>query len=116
MDTLPLSWFLFVAGVLFVCGVVGFDSKPGKTPQDMLQTDVTMDLVILDDAGKPTLTKPFTGSLKAVPADGKDLWGVSFPLTLNRSGKFTIGVTATDKQGNKPPVKLEMPLTVVDVK
>ncbi len=101
--------------LLFVCGVVGFDSKPGKTPQDRLQTDVTLDLVLLDDAGKPTLPKPFTGSLKAAPADSKDLWGVSFPLTLNRSGKFTIVVTATDKQGNKT-AKLQMPLTVIDVK
>ena len=47
--------------------------------------------------------------------DNKDFWPAQFPLMLNRSGKFTIVVTATDKQGNKT-AKLEMPLTVVDVK
>jgi len=100
---------------LFFCGVVGFDAKPGKTPQDDLQTDVTLELTILDENGKPTLTKPFSGALKAVPPDAKEFWPTTFPLTLNRSGKFTIVVTATDKQGNKT-AKLELPLTVVDVK
>ena len=47
--------------LLFFCGVVGFDAKPGKTPQDNLQTDVTLELTILDESGKPTLTKPFGG-------------------------------------------------------
>ncbi|HVS36036.1 MAG TPA: hypothetical protein VMS17_10690 [Gemmataceae bacterium] len=100
---------------LFFCGVVGFDVKPGKTPQDNLQTDVTLELTILDESGKPTPVKPFTGSLKAVTPEEKAFWGTSFPLSLNRAGKFTVVVTATDKQGNKT-AKVEFPLTVVDVK
>jgi hypothetical protein len=100
---------------LFFCGVVGFDSKPGKTAQDDLLTDVILELTILDESGKPTLSKPFTGALKVVPPDQKAFWPTTFPLSLNRSGKFTLVVTATDKQGNKT-AKLELPLTVVDVK
>jgi hypothetical protein len=102
--------------LLFYFGLVGLDAKPGKTAQDMLTTDFTLDLTILDDAtGKPTLTKPFTGAIKSIPPDAKDFWPGQFPLTLNRSGKFTIVLTVNDKQGNKT-AKLDMPLTVVDVK
>lgn len=101
--------------LLLFFGVVGFASTPGKTPQDDLTTDMTVELTILDESGKPTLSKPFTGPVKGVRADAKDFWPGQFPLMLNRSGKFTIVVTATDKQGNKT-AKLELPLTVVDVK
>lgn len=100
---------------LFFFGVVGFEAKAGKTPQDQLTTDLTVELSVLDEAGKPTLAKPFSGNIKAVPPESKDFWPGQFPLSVNRSGKFTIVLTATDKQGNKT-AKLELPLTVVDVK
>jgi hypothetical protein len=101
--------------LLFFFAVVGFDAKAGKTGQDMFTTDLSVELSVLDESGKPTLAKPFTGSVKAVPADGKDFWPAQFPLSLNRSGKFTVVLTAKDNQGNKT-AKLELPLTVVDVK
>jgi len=74
-----------------------------------------VELSVLDETGKPTLPKPFTGVVKAVPADAKDFWPAQFPLSMNRSGRYTIVLTAADKQGNKS-AKLELPLTVVDVK
>ena len=101
--------------LLFYFVLAGVDSKPGKTAQDVLTTDFTVELNVLDENGKPTLEKPYTGTLKSIPPEAKDFWPGQFPLSLNRSGKFTIQLTATDKQGNKT-AKLELPLTVVDVK
>lgn len=96
--------------------VVGFDTKPGKTAKDPLQADLIVEMSVLDESGKPTTSKPFTGEFKDIPPEAKDFWPVQFPLLLNRSGKFTIVFTATDKQGNKPPVSQKMELTVYDVK
>ena len=96
--------------------VVGFDTKPGKTPKDPLQADVAVEMSILDESGKPTLTKPFTGEIKEVTEDYKTFLPFQFPILMNRPGKYTVVLTATDKQGNKPPVKQELQLTVVDVK
>ena len=96
--------------------VVGFDTKPGKTAKDALQADLIVEMNILDENGKPTTAKPFNGEFKEIPPEAKDFWPVQFPLLLNRSGKYTVVFTATDKQGGKPAVTQKLDLTVVDVK
>ena len=79
-------------GLWLTFGVVGFD-RGGEAKQP----DLTFEMRILDEAGKPTRTKPLTLQVnKDVPPDAALAPGQFF-LSLNRSGKFTIELTATDK-------------------
>jgi hypothetical protein len=76
--------------------VVGFGRDTAKK-----QPNATMSLRVLDEKGKPTLAKPFVGVIdKDVPANAGAL-PVQFLLSLNRSGKFTVEVTATCKHTGK---------------
>jgi hypothetical protein len=95
--------------------VVGFETKAGKT-KDKLTANVHVEMSILDDSGKPTLSKPYTGDVADISEEYKAFMPFQFPLPLNRSGKFKIRFTATDKLGNKPPVTQELNLNVLDVK
>jgi hypothetical protein len=95
--------------------VVGFETKAAAT-KDKLTANLHVELSILDDSGKPTLSKPYVGDATDIGADYKLFLPFQFPLPLNRSGKFKVRFTATDKLGNKPPVTQDLDLTVVDVK
>jgi hypothetical protein len=88
--------------------VVGFErDKVKKTP------DVAVEMRIYDDKNSPTLTKPFTGevnqevNVSAVP--------LQFLLNLNRPGKFTVKLKATDQVSRKTE-ELSFPITVVELK
>ncbi len=91
-------------------GTVGFGrGGDGKQP------DLTFDIRILDESGKPTRSKPYTIQVnKDVPADAA-LVPSRFFLSLNRSGKFTVELTATDKVGGKK-AQLTFPLIVQEPK
>jgi hypothetical protein len=76
---------------------------------------------VLDENGKPTLEKPFTGevtrtgdSAKDVPKNAQSV-PMQFMLDLNRAGKFTVELTATDRTSGKS-AKLSFPLTVLKMK
>jgi hypothetical protein len=89
--------------------VVGFQRGAGMQP------NVTVELAILDEAGKPTLAKPFGGTIdKGVP-DKDTALPVQFHVALNRPGKFTMKLTATDKLSNKT-VSQSFPFTVHPIK
>ena len=79
------------------------------------QPNVAVQITILDEAGKPTLAKPFSDVSKDVPKNMIAI-PISLPLHLNRAGKYTVVVEATDKLGKKDPAKLSIPLTVVEQK
>ena len=102
-------------GMLAFFMVVGFQTNPAAKPKDPLQANIAVEMTILDDAGKPTLVKPFGGAFKDVPEDFKAFLPFTFPLSLNRGGKYTIVITATDKLANKT-TKQELNLTVLDGK
>jgi hypothetical protein len=88
------------------CGVVGFKPDPQGQPQ------VTVELRVLDDKGKPTLAKPFRGEAgRDAPSKVASL-PVQFHVGLNRPGQFTIEVKATDRVSNQTAT-LAFPLTVV---
>ena len=53
--------------------------------------------------------------IKEVADEFKTVLPFNFPLMLNRSGKYTVVITATDKLANKT-AKQELSLTVLDVK
>ncbi len=97
-------------GLWITFGAVGFGrGGDGKQP------DLTFEMRVLDENGKPTRTKPFSLQVnKDVPADAA-LVPAQFFLSLNRSGKFTIELTASDKVGKKT-AHLTFPLTIHDPK
>jgi hypothetical protein len=56
---------------------------------------------ILDDKGRPTVAKPFTGKIQeGVPARATAL-PAQFLLALNRAGQFTLELKATDQVTGK---------------
>jgi hypothetical protein len=97
-------------GLWLTFGAVGF-GRGG----DVKQPDLTFEMRVLDEAGKPTSTKPLTFQVnKDVPPDAALVPGQFF-LSLNRSGKFTIELTATDKVSGKKNQQT-FPLTIQDPK
>ena len=97
-------------GLWLSCGAVGFGrGGDGKQP------DLTFEVRILDDSGKPVTAKPLAAHVaKDVPADAA-LVPAQFLLSLNRSGTFTVELTAADKVGGKT-ARTTFPLTVHDAK
>jgi hypothetical protein len=103
---IPASVFESGASLWVNCGVIGFGQNAQGQPQ------VTVELRVLDDKGQPTLAKPFTGELgRDVPSKLTSL-PVQFHVGLNRAGKFTVELKATD-QLSKNAAVLAFPLTVV---
>jgi hypothetical protein len=75
------------------------------------QPNVTLELRVLDATGKPTLPQPFGGAVnKDVPANATAL-PVQFLLPLNRTGKFTVELKATDQTTGKSATQT-FPITV----
>lgn len=79
------------------------------------QPNLTVELRILDEAGKPTCPKPLTGEAKAGISEALKLVPMQFALTMNRPGKFTLEIKATDVLAKKTAT-VTLPLTVVTLK
>jgi hypothetical protein len=101
-----------VGQILFLnFAVIGFDRDPAKK-----QPDVRLQMRILDESGQPTLRKPFTGdTAQSDVSEGSIAVPMNFTVPLNRSGKFTIELQATDRVSKKTS-KLAIPLVVVERK
>jgi hypothetical protein len=66
------------------------------------QPDVTIEMRILDEAGKPTTGTPFSGEAKRALKELPHLILIDpIPLQINRSGKFKISLKATDNVTKK---------------
>jgi hypothetical protein len=99
--------------LLFSFTVVGFDLKGEK-----MQPNVSVDMEVKDESDRTVkMPKPFTGVATEIDEESKKLHVIPFqlPLQLNRSGKFKVVVTATDKHTGKT-AKETLDLTVVEVK
>jgi hypothetical protein len=92
-------------------GVVGFQ-RDAKTQQP----SVAAEMQIFDEKDAPTLAKPFLGEVNVgIPAQQEGIL-MQFQIGLNRAGKFTIVLKATDKVANKAAKKITLPLTVYEQK
>jgi hypothetical protein len=85
--------------------VVGFGRGGSKQP------NVTIELRVLDESGKPTTDKPFSGTIDKDVPEKADSLPFQFLLSLNRAGKFTLELKATD-QVTKKSVSRSFPITV----
>ncbi len=88
-------------------GIVGFARDATKK-----QPIVLIEMQPLDDAGKPTVSKPSVFNLDAGVDEKDPGFSVRFLLPLTRAGKFTIRLKATDKVANKT-YTFDVPLAVV---
>jgi hypothetical protein len=89
--------------------VVGFQRGGDKQP------NVTLELTVKDADGKPTLAKPFSGTInKDVPPNDLSL-PIQYLVSLNRPGKFTVEIKTTDQMTNKS-VTQSFPITVISAK
>jgi len=94
--------------------VVGFDLEKTK-----MQPQFSVEMRVLDAAGKPTLSKPATGGVDGLksPVDDafKKILPFQFALQLNRAGRYTIELKVTDKVSGKSATQT-MDFTVVETK
>jgi hypothetical protein len=89
---------------------VGFGRDQGKN-----QPNLSVTLNVRDENGRPTMAKPFMGDVNQnIPSHALAL-PMQFLLELNRAGKFTIDLTATDKVTGKT-TSLSLPLNVMKTK
>lgn len=89
----PMSAVAVVGDAVYLqFSTVGFSrDKASKQP------NVQLSLRVLDEQGKPTMSKAITGKVYA-GVDPKDRVLTSqFGLTLNRAGRYTIELTAVDQ-------------------
>lgn len=84
-----------VGGTLYLnFSAVGFGRDKDKKP------DLNVEMKILDEAGKPTLSKAMTGRIQNAPEDEKVV-PLNFALSLNRPGAYTVQINARCAHGNK---------------
>jgi hypothetical protein len=102
----PAAIFACGQGVWVHFHAVGFERDGANK-----QPNVIFEMRVLDDSGKPTAAKPMTNAVTKEESDKRGGIPMGFPLVLNRPGKFTIELTATDKVSNKK-AKTSFPITV----
>jgi hypothetical protein len=88
-------------------GTVGF-----ARDKDSKQPNLRFSARVLDDKGNPTTKDRSTEITKDVPANFLAV-PLSFPVSLNRAGKFTVEVTVTDAISGQT-AKLAFPLNVLN--
>jgi hypothetical protein len=107
--TVPTSVFATGESLWLNFGVVGFQRGASKQP------NLKISLEIFDSNGKKTVTKtPVAEVNKDVPAE-TSVFPVQFYVALNRSGKFTLKLKATDTISGKI-ASLDLPLEVIHAK
>jgi hypothetical protein len=87
---------------------VGFERANG-------QPNLSVEMKILDEKGAPTLKKPFTGEVTKDVPEKLTALPMQFLVELNRPGKFTVELNATDKVSGKK-TSLSFPITVMQSK
>jgi hypothetical protein len=97
--------------VLFVNFLaVGFGRDSGQA-----QPNLSVALRILDQNGRPTLAKPYTGEINKDIPDKALSVPMQFAIELNRPGQFTLELKATDKVTGQSAT-LSYPLKVRELK
>jgi hypothetical protein len=110
-EYVPAPPFGVVGETLVVnCAAAAFDrDKMTKQP------NVSFEMRILDEAGKPTVVKPDVIQISKDVPENFSVLPVPFTLALNRPGKFTIELKATDMI-TKKSATATLPLQVIEVK
>jgi hypothetical protein len=99
--------------IFFNCSAVGFSRD--KSNKD--QPNVGIEIVIRDENGKPTLPNPVKDEVTMLPENARNVSAlpIGIPVQLNRAGKFTLELEATDRL-TKKKAKVSIPIQVVELK
>jgi hypothetical protein len=96
--------------VLINCMAVNF-KRDDKTKQP----SIAIEIRILDDKGQPTLPEAFKDEVTKGVEESMLAIPIALPLDLNRAGKFTVVLKATDRIA-KTEYEVKFPLNVVELK
>lgn len=88
---------------------VGFQRGANKQPS------IGLELRILDETGKPTMGQPVVGTADNTQGPNDPAVPFDFMLILNRSGKFTVELKATDQLAKKSST-VKFPIVVYEQK
>lgn len=103
----PAAVLMCGQGVWVQCNAVAFArDRTSKQP------NLVFEVRVLDDSGKPTMSKPIVHKVNKDVPDKERKVPLAFPLSLNRPGKFTIEVRASDEiSGNKAKIATTITVT-----
>jgi hypothetical protein len=82
---------------------------------DKKQPNLTFEMRVLDDAGKPTFAKPVTDSITTADEQTNKRYPMSYLVPLNRKGSYTIALKVTDNISKKT-VEEKLSITVHEPK
>lgn len=102
----PVITFASGQGVWVHCSAVGFERNGAAK-----QPNIVFEIRVLDEGGKPIFTKPTTNTVNKDVAEKQAAVSMGFPLSLNRPGKFTVELLASDQISGKK-AKMSFPITV----
>lgn len=106
--TIPAPTTGVVGQAVFIqFGVVSFARHPEKK-----QPDVLVEMIVLDDAGRPTLAKSPTFELKGGVDEKDGGFTLRFLLPMTRTGKFTVRLRATDNIAKKSTT-FDLPFVII---
>jgi hypothetical protein len=101
-----------VGQTLFIQYSIASFQRDAKTRQP----NVLLEVQIVDEKGSPILEKPSTviqDDKAVLLVDEKEgAFAMRYPLFVNRPGKFTVKITATDRVANKKST-FDLPVTVL---
>jgi len=96
----------FVGGAVWLQGsVVGFKRDPAKN-----QPDTKIEMVLLDEKGKPTMSEPIVHTVTALE-EKYPMFAIKMNVPFTRAGKFAAKFTVTDNLA-KTSASFEMPISV----
>jgi hypothetical protein len=110
-DGNELAPHIGVAGQSFWISFRAIGFERGRETKE---PNIQFEMLIVDEKGRPTITKPILSSLTELPRD-LSFAPMQFWLPLNRAGKFTVKLKATDQVAKKT-AELIFPITVYDAK
>jgi hypothetical protein len=91
-------------------------ASPARSKEKDKQPDVEITVNIIDDATKkPTTAKPAVQVFNKDIDEKQDYIDISYPVDLNRAGKFTIELIAKDRISGKSET-VKFPVTVQEIK
>ena len=96
-NRVPMSAIAVVGDSAYLhLSTVGFGRN-----KETAQPDLEVSMRILDEKGQPTMGKPVVGKINSGVNPKDEILPVQFGISLNRTGRYTIELTATDRISGK---------------
>lgn len=100
-------------GVIGETLYVNFAAVGFARDKEKKQPDLDITLRVLNEKGQATMPVPLTGRANSGVRETERILPMQFGLTLNRAGRFTVEVVATDRLAKKT-ARVTFPLRVLE--